>query len=578
MAVTARPEISKILLDLGIEPVDVYAVDNAEQTYISALKEGINTIEVASKDKKGDERSRILRDELKRIREKKRKINVDKLFARKQVIPTNRIRPQALLPGSADEEKKGGMGEKINSILDSIIGILRIGNLQEKKEADIDKKEREAKRRKVRENLLESTKGIAKVGKNLAKKIVSPFSNILNAIGRFFKFILAGYLFNVLFNWFTDKENQHKIDTLGRFFNDWWPALTAGALLFLTPLGTMLGALIGFLAWALPALVGLIARNPWLAGVALFTAPAWLTKVFPNLGKTPTEINIEKSISEKGVEATRQLLSEEYTNKLIKFQQSNNPFEKAKLNDELLELQNQINKLGGRRVNNQRQDDSDETEGITTMAKGGPIIGKPHSQGGVDINVEGGEFVMSKKTVQKYGVNVLNAMNSAGGGTNTPTMTLGRKSNGGGTNTPTMTLGRKSKFEGGGLVQNFAGDNLIKNFISGSGIKPKFEGGGLVGDLQSMVQLHKTLLTSVDKVDKGKFTSSKTRGLVVGLDIPVNQQNTKTIVMPEKRIAKENQNPTKIGSKTIPDILIVNSSHYREMTTRSLGIHDLVGV
>ena len=133
MAVTARPEISKILLDLGIEPVDVYGVDNAEQTYMSALKEGINTIEVASKDKKGDERSRILRNELKRLREKKRKIKVDKLFARRQVIPTNRIKPQALLPGSADDEKKGGMDGKTNSILDSIIGILRIGNKQDKK-------------------------------------------------------------------------------------------------------------------------------------------------------------------------------------------------------------------------------------------------------------------------------------------------------------------------------------------------------------------------------------------------------------------------------------------------------------
>ena len=58
----------------------------------------------------------------------------------------------------------------------------------------------------------------------------------------------------------------------------------------------------------------------------------------------------------------------------------------------------------------------------------------------------------------------------------------------------------------------------------------------------------------------------------------VNQQNTKTVVLPEKRIAKQNQAPTKIGSKTIPDILIVNRSHQREMITRSLGIHDLVGV
>ena len=548
MAVAARPEISKILLDLGIEPVDVYGVDNAEQTYMSALKEGINTIEVASKDKKGDGRSRILRDELKRLREKKRKINVDKLFARKQVIPTNRIRPQALLPGSADDEKKGGMGEKINSILDSIIGILKIGNKQDKKEADINKKEREGSRRKIRENLLESTKGIAKVGKNLLGKIVSPFANILNAIGRFFKFVLAGYLFNVLFNWFTDPENKKKIDTLGRFFSDWWPALAAGALLFLTPLGTILGALIGFLAWSLPALIGLIAKNPWLAGVALFTAPAWLTKVFPNLGKTPTEINVEKSISEKGVEATRQLLSEEYANKLITFQQSNNPFEKAKLNDELLELQNQINKLGGR-VNNQRRDNSDnETgEGITTMAKGGPIIGKPHSQGGKDINVEGGEFIMSKKTVQKYGVNVLNAMNSAGGGTNIPT----------------MTSGKKSKFEGGGLVQRR---------------KPKFEGGGLVGNLKDMVKDINDPSKSISMYGgESGFFPAKSVGLVA-IEVPVSHTSEQTIVLPEKRITKQDQTSTKMGSKTIPDIMIVNSSHYRAMTTRSLGIHDLVGV
>ena len=165
MAVTARPEISKILLDLGIEPVDVYCVDNAEQTYMSALKEGINTIEVASKDKKGDERSRILRNELKRLREKKRKIKVDKLFARRQVIPTNRIKPQALLPVNKDDEnEKGGMDKKAHSLLDSIIAILRIANKQDKKEADIEKKERAKKRRKVRENLLESTKGIVIVG------------------------------------------------------------------------------------------------------------------------------------------------------------------------------------------------------------------------------------------------------------------------------------------------------------------------------------------------------------------------------------------------------------------------------
>ena len=556
MAVTARPEISKILLDLGIEPVDVYAVDNAEKTYMSALIEGINTLEIANQ---GDSpRSRILRDELKGLREKRRKINVNKLFARKQVIPTNKIKPQALLPGSADDEKKGGMDGKINSILDSIIGILRIGNKQNRKEADIDKKEREKSSRKVRENLLESTKGIAKVGKNLVGKIVSPFANILDAIGRFFKFVLAGYLFNVLFKWFTDPENKKKIDTLTRFFSDWWPALAFAAAAFLTPLGTILGALIGFLAWSLPALVGLIARNPWLAGVALFTAPAWLTKVFPNLGKTPTQMNIEKSISEKGVEATRQLLSEEYTDKLIKFQQSNNPFEKAKLNDELLELQNQINKLGGR-VNNQRQDDSDETgEGVVTMNKGGfvsPSVFGESNRDTVPAMLTPGEFVITKDAVKRYGTNIFEGINASAKVNNT--MKFNKRMN------SSASVNNIMKFNKGGLIKNTV---------------QKFEGGGLVGNLKDMVKNINDPSKSISTYGgESGFFPAKAVGLVA-IEVPVSHTSDKTIVLPEKRISKQDQTPTKIGSKTIPDIMIVNRSHYRAMTTRSLGIHDLVGV
>ena len=104
MAVAAKPEISKILLDLGIEPVDVYAVDNAEKTYIAALVEGINTLEVANKGE--STRSKILRDELKRIREKKRKVRASKLFAKTSLVPVNKIKPQSLLPGSADSTIK----------------------------------------------------------------------------------------------------------------------------------------------------------------------------------------------------------------------------------------------------------------------------------------------------------------------------------------------------------------------------------------------------------------------------------------------------------------------------------------
>ena len=64
MAVIANPEISKILLDLNIEPVDPFDLDNVEDTYFRAVREGINRIEAATKGK-GDRRSEILREEKK---------------------------------------------------------------------------------------------------------------------------------------------------------------------------------------------------------------------------------------------------------------------------------------------------------------------------------------------------------------------------------------------------------------------------------------------------------------------------------------------------------------------------------
>jgi hypothetical protein len=385
------------------------------------------------------------------------------------------------------------MDKKAHSILDSIIGILKIGNKQDKKEADIEKKERAKKRRKVRENLLESTKGIVKVGKNLVDKIVSPFSNILGAIGNFLKNVLAGVLFNVLFEWFTDKKNKKKIDTLTRFFKDWWPALAFAAAAFLTPLGLILGGLIGFLSWALPALTGLLLRNPILASLVaaggLMLGAKYLDGDFSNEERTDEEKKADKELVDKTMKMG-----------VLSFKQ------------------------GGLVPDNQ-------------FKKGGVTKGPSHAQGGTDINVEGGEFIFKKRSTRFWGLRTLETMNRMGG--------MGMRS-------PSKSKRKK---------------------VRPQKERPQYEGGGLV-EIKSMFNKTSTIPFIGD--DKGKFTSSKAHGMVA-LDIPVNQQNTKTIVMPEKRIAKENQVATKIGSKTIPDIMIVNSSHYREMTTRSLGIHDLVG-
>jgi len=522
MAVTARPEISKILLDLGIEPVDVYAVDNAEKTYMSALIEGINTLEIANQ---GDSpRSRILRDELKGLREKKRKINVNKLFARKQVIPTNKIKPQALLPGSADDEKKGGMDGKTNSILDSIIGILRIGNKQNKREANIDKKEREKKSRNIRENLLESSKGIAAVGKRIVGKVVSPFARILGAIGRFLKFTLIGTFFNLVLNWFTNPENQEKITTLTRFFKDWWPALTLAAFAFLTPLGTAIAGLTAFLAKALPALVGL-SKNPLLIGAALFSAGGIAPALVPGLVEDEADTAVNESIEQQGVEGT--------INQLEQQQESRNIFQRVGdfITGAGSEREEQIQKT---------ETGQEKRYGFfgeikpQEMNQGGfvsPMVFGESNKDTVPAMLTPGEFVITKNAVKRYGTNIFEGMNAAAKVNNT------------------------MQFNKGGLVQHF-------------------NGGGLVVDLKNMGDNGGESLKSVES---STFIPAKAIGLV-SIEVPVSGKTEKTIVLPEKRISKQDQTPTKIGSKTIPDIMIVNRSTYREMTTRSLGIHDLVGV
>ena len=269
MAVAAQPEIARILLDLGIEPVDVYAMENAEKTYMSALIEGISTLEFANK---GDGmRSRILRDEIKRLRDKKRgKVNVGKLIGKKTILPASRIKPQALLP--AAEEKKSPLSGIKNSI-DGILNILKLGNKQDKKDAADNRAERQRQRRKKREGMLEGlgkgVKGAANAGKKAVSALVSPFQGILSDITNFLKFTLLGILINKGLAWFSDPENQKKIANFGRFLKDWWPSLLAGFALFFTPLGSLVSGVVNLLVWAIPKLVALIAANPWVAGGAL---------------------------------------------------------------------------------------------------------------------------------------------------------------------------------------------------------------------------------------------------------------------------------------------------------------------
>ena len=383
MAVAAKPEIARILLDLGIEPVDVYAMENAEATYMSALKEGIATIEVASKDKAGDERSRILREEIKRLRDKKReKVNVGKLIGKKTILPASKIKPQALLP-AAEEKKSPWSG--IKKSVDGILNILKLGNKQDREDSKADRKERQRQKKEKREKLIEGlgkgVKGAADAGAKVVSTLVSPFQGILSTITNFLKFTLLGILFNKGLAWFSDPENQKKITNFGRFLKDWWPTLLAGFTLFFTPIGTLVAGVTKLLIWAIPALVRLIAANPWLAAGAVLVGGGMMAH--NRIKKNREAFNEQDGDSTLTVDEFRQQ-----------------------------DDQSRVDVTPS-----QAYSETGSFPGMMNFAEGGQVLG-PEGRDVIPAMLSNNEFVVSAPAVESFGPGLFGLLNAIGGGTN----------------------------------------------------------------------------------------------------------------------------------------------------------------
>jgi predicted chitinase len=154
---------------------------------------------------------------------------------------------KGFLPGSKVSKKllKGSTfdsGEELGKILGtlgSINTILKDSIKRGTKAERLKRREDEKKKRSDRENKLERGKKLTGVV-NVFKSILKPFDAILDAIKRFIFFTVLGKIFNSLVKWFSDPKNEKKVKTLNRFIKDWWPAILAAVLLFLTPLGSFI--------------------------------------------------------------------------------------------------------------------------------------------------------------------------------------------------------------------------------------------------------------------------------------------------------------------------------------------------
>lgn len=267
----------RILRLLGLE--DVFDLDYA--TYKTLLKEKL-VIVSRGKNAIPREEEVLLREEFKRVRSKEGRFKPKK----KKVNSGGTVSPSKFLQGSTGQKLLGGTKvqplkitpkkqEKQDDSLQKLVSGIRRGvesiaasltnqNKLLNKSYDSDRKRAENEKRSKREEGLESKGGLGSALIGATKKILAPFESIFDRIFKFFFWILLGRAFMKLMDWLSNSQNQKKIESLGRFLKDWWPAILTGFLAFCTPLGGFVATITGTL---LRGLLTLATINPALTAM-----------------------------------------------------------------------------------------------------------------------------------------------------------------------------------------------------------------------------------------------------------------------------------------------------------------------
>jgi len=332
------------------------------------------------------------------------------------------VDPSKLLP--PDENQEEGASGPVKDILSSVISIEETLNSQYQLQlegAKDQKKESEKKKRGVREKMLEGGKKIWDGIKQTGEAVIKPFQSIWSKILGFIQTIFFGRIFYKIIEWMGDKKNKGKIQSIIKFFKDWWPALLAGYLLFGNALsGFILGFTKTLVVWGaklvgfiIPKLMAaLVAMGPlgWglLATGAVVAGGVYLHNKNKNKNKEGGDKN--KEGGDKNVEAAA---------------------ETAAGNDKNVEPAG--NDKNVEPAGNDKNVEPAGGQEVQKMNKGGTVPGRGNTDT-VPAMLTPGEFVMSKGAVQKYGVNTMESMNAAAGGTNKPSLLRGY--NEGGMTTP----------------------------------------------------------------------------------------------------------------------------------------------
>ena len=447
----------------------------------------------------GEERKR-------RFKLRKKNISTDKFFGREEksveadttgasdlaVIKKDKVDAGKMLPHAESEESpaKGGDIVEIKQGVESIVDTLQAQYKEQLDAAKDAKQDAEQAKRDKAEKGLEGAQwdGIKKAG----QKVIKPFKSVWDKILGFLSTILFGRIAFKLWEWFSDPNNQAKVQSIIKFFKDWWPTLLTAYLLFGNAFGRFAVKMtvavtrftVNLLKKMIPKLLAALAKlkaskmlKGGLVAGGILAAGFIGSKIFGGGGDDDEGADPVQSADEgspnlqpagdtggdaPGVAAEGGGLIERYKEVLQKYNEGGFV---QKYNDGV--FINQYNGGGlveGRSLlpnmfpsmsKGSRRGGGGSSSSGGSSVKGYKEGGFVSGPGGVDqvpARLTAGEFVMSKGAVEKFGTDTLEGMNAAGGGTNVPTpitMDSPQGHKGGGVVSP--------QFRGGGVVnQNFA--------------------------------------------------------------------------------------------------------------------------
>ena len=283
--------------------------------------------------------------------------------------------PEPVEPSAPPMPKFGGekTGAALASISQNVNAIKKLVTRQnkfEKDKADDTREVREKKKRSMAENLMEGGKKALGAVKSGFAKVLEPAKGIFAQIFDFLKLFVLGAGLMKLLDWFGNPENKSKIQSIFKFLKDWWPAIVAALI-------------------------------PFLSGIPLVIAVVALA-----VGFLPKIIDTVKMLFGFGKKVDQEISK----------------------NEKDLEKSDTDVKLDEKAGEDPPGQTGTEEKIDTTGAGEKPNVAEPQkfNQGGevpgqgdkdtVPAMLTPGEFVLTKDAVKKYGTDTLYGMNAAAGG------------------------------------------------------------------------------------------------------------------------------------------------------------------